>query len=72
MSKIVTRRELRRTLGTRMNRRRGTKSKVIPGPAKQLRGAAPKYRNFRRQKERPRTMLAKLVKEQLAKGKSVV
>lgn len=53
----MTHREARRTLGSRVARRSGTKTKVIPGSASSKR--PPKYRYFR---ARPITLAAKVAR----------
>lgn len=60
---MIDRRKARRSLGSRVSRRAGTKTKAIPGSA----GSKlifNQYTNFRRQKPSPRSQLRAALLEQ--------
>lgn len=50
-------RKLRSALGTRSSRRRGTKTKCIPGKSTQKPGPDPKFRYARSATKRPRVRI---------------
>lgn len=56
----MTHRLARKSLGSRVSRRSGTKTKVRPGAAGKR---PPKFRYPRRQKPRPAVLVARKVKE---------
>ncbi len=63
----INRRKLRASLGTRRNRRAGTKTKAIPGSGGGVNQKVQNYRHYRRQRPKPAILLNQLVQKEQAR-----
>ena len=65
---MINRRALRRKLGSRKQRREGTKTKAIRGTGGGANQRVNKYRNFKRSRAtvRPAVLLERLIKKTIA------
>ncbi|MBI2669936.1 MAG: hypothetical protein HYX20_02245 [Candidatus Yanofskybacteria bacterium] len=62
----INRRKIRKALGSRTERRKGTKTKVIPGTNSQNKGPSPCFRFPRRQKPRVSVRVEAAIRQLMA------